>query len=124
MACPYIDHHYAAPLTIRQISREVALSPFYFIRLFRRVCGQTPHQYLTQRRIEKAKELLCTSDLCITEICMAVGFESVGSFSALFRKLAGISPTAYREHAVRSVTFPYIPLCVCYQHGLEEMTPR
>src|SRR5688572_3587151 len=92
----FVDQHYNTPITIEQLSREAALSPYYFIRLFRRVYRQTPHQYLVQQRIAKAKELLRTSDMPITDICAEVGFESLGSFSALFSKVAGISPSAYR----------------------------
>jgi AraC-like DNA-binding protein len=124
----FIDLHYEMPVTVEQASRQAALSPYHFIRVFRLVYKQTPHQYLIARRIQKAKELLRTTDLPITEICAAVGFESLGSFSALFRKMAGLSPSAYR---VRASTLPqsnlrggYIPLCICVQHGLLDSTDR
>lgn len=74
-----MDRRYDTPLTIEALSREVALSPYYLIRVFRRAYRQTPHQYLVGRRIARAKELLRNSDLSITEICAAVGFESLGS---------------------------------------------
>ncbi|MDX1992409.1 MAG: AraC family transcriptional regulator [bacterium] len=116
----FLDRHYTMPITIDQLSGEVGLSPYYFIRRFRSVYRQTPHQYLMQRRIARAKELLRTTDLSITEICAAVGFESLGSFSALFSKIAGLSPTAYRL-SVRPTTKPaYIPLCVRLLHGIED----
>ncbi|MCU0496205.1 MAG: AraC family transcriptional regulator [Anaerolineae bacterium] len=121
-----LDQQYHTPLTIEDLSREVALSPYYLIRVFKRTYKQTPHQYLVQRRIAKAKELLRTTDLPITEICLAVGFESLGSFSALFRKLAGISPSAYRS-CVQTHPDPkpaYIPLCVCVSHGIEDHLDR
>lgn len=117
-----LDQHYSTPLTIDDLSRAVALSPYYLIRVFKRVYKQTPHQYLIQRRIAKAKELLRTTDLPVTEICLAVGFESLGSFSALFRKMAGISPSTYRSSA-QATPHPkpaYIPLCVCVLHGIED----
>ncbi len=120
----YLDEHYHTPITIEQLSREAALSPYYFIRLFRRIYRQTPHQYLMQQRIAKAKELLRTTDLPITEICAEVGFESLGSFSALFSRVAGISPSAYRA-SVHPTTPPgYIPLCACLLHGIDDTADR
>src|SRR5258706_6952612 len=97
LARSFLDRHYKMPVTIEQLSHEAALSPYHFIRLFRRVYKQTPHQYLIQRRIEAAKQLLHSTDLSITEICIEIGFESLGSFSTLFRKATGLSPTSYRE---------------------------
>ncbi|MCC6454310.1 MAG: helix-turn-helix transcriptional regulator [Caldilineaceae bacterium] len=115
-----LDRNYDAPITVEDLSREVALSPYYLIRAFRRVYKQTPHQYLVGVRIGRAKELLQNSDLSITEICVAVGFESLGSFSTLFRKAAGLSPSAYRASSRPTSTPHYIPLCVCLLHGLED----
>lgn len=116
----FLDRHYDTPITIKQLSREAALSPYHFIRLFRRTYRQTPHQYLVQQRIARAKELLRTTDLPITEICIAVGFESLGSFSTLFRKVAGISPSAYRYSGQATTTPTYIPLCACLLHGIDD----
>ncbi|MCA0454174.1 MAG: AraC family transcriptional regulator [Chloroflexi bacterium] len=115
-----LDQRYNAPITIEELSRAVALSPYYLIRAFRRTYKQTPHQYLVGQRIAKAKELLRNSDLSITEICMTVGFESLGSFSSLFRKVAGVSPSAYRSSS-QPITKPaYIPLCICLRHGIQD----
>lgn len=108
------------PLTIEDLSREVALSPYYLIRAFKHAYQQTPHQYLVGRRIARAKELLRNSDLSITEICAAVGFESLGSFSSLFRKVAGVAPSAYRSNSRPTPTPAYIPLCACRLHGVSE----
>ena len=102
------------------MGREVALSPYYLIRMFRHVYKQTPHQYLVERRIARAKELLRDSDLSITEICMEVGYESLGSFSTLFRKVAGVSPSIYRDSSQPIENPAYIPLCVCVLHGIED----
>lgn len=124
LARRFLDRHYDMPITIEQLSREAALSPYYFIRVFRRVYRQTPHQYLVQRRIVRAKELLRTTDLPVTEICASVGFESLGSFSALFRKIAGISPSAYRLSVQASAKPAYIPLCVCLLHGIDDTPDR
>lgn len=115
-----LDRNYNAPITIDDLSREVALSPFYLIRAFRHVYKKTPHQYLVGQRIARAKELLRDSDLSVTEICMAVGFESLGSFSTLFRKVAGVSPSAYRLRSNPTPTPNYIPLCVCLLNGIED----
>jgi AraC-like DNA-binding protein len=120
----FLDQHYDTPITIEQLSREAALSPYYFIRLFRRMYRQTPHQYLVQQRIARAKELLRTTDLPVTEICAAVGFESLGSFSALFRRLAGISPSAYRNSVQPTMPRAYIPLCICLLHGIDDTPDR
>ncbi|MCC6168320.1 MAG: helix-turn-helix transcriptional regulator [Caldilineaceae bacterium] len=115
-----LDRNCDTPITVEDLSREVALSPYYLIRAFRHVYQQTPHQYLVGVRIARAKELLRNSDLSITEICMAVGFESLGSFSTLFRKAAGISPSAYRVSSNPTPTPAYIPLCVCLLHDITD----
>lgn len=104
----YIDRHYAKPLTVAHLAHRAGRSPFHFIRAFRAECGLTPHQYLRERRLARARELLVTTPLPVTEICDAVGFQSLGSFSALFRRLTGESPAAYR--AARRTT-PRIPDC-------------
>jgi AraC-like DNA-binding protein len=120
LARRFLDHSYATSITIEQLSDEVALSPYYLIRLFRRIYKQTPHQYLIQLRITRAKELLVDSDLSVTEICAEVGFESLGSFSALFRKTVGVSPSAYRRSRPAIGKRGYIPLCVYVSHGLQD----
>jgi AraC-like DNA-binding protein len=115
-----LDRSYDAPITIDDLSREVALSPYYLIRAFRRVYKQTPHQYLVGQRIARAKELLRNSNLSITDICVEVGFESLGSFSTLFRKVVGLSPSAYRVSCHPTLPPAYIPFCVCLLHGIED----
>lgn len=119
-----LDRHYDTPLTIEDLGREVALSPFYLIRAFRHVYKQTPHQYLVGQRIAKAKELLRNSEMSITDICVTVGFESLGSFSTLFRNLVGLSPRAYRLNSRPTRTPTYIPLCICLRHGIKEQLER
>jgi len=115
-----LDQRYDAPITIEDLSHEAALSPYYLIRAFRHVYKQTPHQYLVGQRVARAKELLRNSDLSITEICVAVGYESLGSFSTLFRKVAGVSPSAYRINSQPTPNPTYIPLCVCLLHGIKD----
>lgn len=114
----YLDANYASAITIQYVSREAALSPYHFIRLFCRVYKQTPHQYLIQRRVDRAKELLRSSELSITEICLEIGFESLGSFSTLFRKSTGLSPREYRKKATKPAHPSTIPLCVCLRYGI------
>src|SRR5260221_3243018 len=111
LARSFLDRHYKMPVTIEQLSHEAALSPYHFIRLFRRVYKQTPHQYLIQRRIEAAKQLLHSTELSITEICIEIGFESLGSFSTLFRKATGLSPPRTEKNwrpDSGAVQFPYV----------------
>src|SRR5262244_2059945 len=93
----FIDESYQLPLDLAEISRQACLSRYHFLRLFRDAFNTTPHQYLIQRRIERAKELLRSRSLSITDVCFEVGFESLGSFSSLFRKRVGQPPTTYRR---------------------------
>ena len=115
-----LDRSYSEPITIEDLSREVALSPFHLIRSFRHVYKKTPHQYLVGQRIAKAKELLRNSEMSVTDICMEVGFESLGSFSTLFRKVVGLAPSAYRVSCNPNLPPAYIPFCVCLLHGIED----
>lgn len=102
----YIDRHFAKPLTVPHLARLTRLSTFHFIRAFRAETGATPHQYVRARRIERARELLVTTPMPVTEICDAVGFQSLGSFSTLFRRLTGEAPAAYRARRRRKVVIP------------------
>jgi AraC-like DNA-binding protein len=88
-------------LTVRAVAEQVGLSPFHFIRQFAAVYGTTPHQLRTRERLDRAKALLAAGTP-VTEVCMEVGFSSLGSFSALFTRWVGASPTRYR----RSVQVP------------------
>jgi AraC-like DNA-binding protein len=104
----FIDRHYAKPLTIDRLAARSGLSTFHFIRAFRAAFGQTPHQYLRERRLDRAKELLVTTPLPVTEICDQIGFQSLGSFSSLFRRITGEPPAEYRAKRRKNV---YIPSC-------------
>jgi AraC-like DNA-binding protein len=90
------------PVSIREVARVAAMSPFHFIRQFQAVFGETPHQYRIQSRLDRAKYLLATSDASVTDVCMEVGFSSLGSFSNLFARRVGAAPSAYRRR-VRSI---------------------
>src|SRR5262245_52643702 len=88
----YIDENYHEPIGLDDISKNACLSRFHFHRLFTKIYKVTPHQYLTQKRIDKAKDLLGKEELSVTEVCNNVGFESIGSFSTLFKKEIGFPP--------------------------------
>jgi len=94
----FMDENYHEPITLEQISQKAFLSRFHFHRLFSQVYRKTPHQYLTQRRMEKAKDLL-EENKTVTDVCNEVGFESLGSFSVLFKKEIGFAPQYYRNMA-------------------------
>lgn len=84
------------PITLSQIAEVAWLSTHHFLRLFKQTFHETPHQYLTRKRIERAKHLLAHTDLSVTDVCLEVGFESLGSFSWLFRRRVGVSPETFR----------------------------
>lgn len=94
----YIDDNYQEPIDLDRVSQQAFLSKFHFHRLFRRIYRRTPHQYLTWKRISRAKDLL-SENKAVTEVCTEVGFESIGSFSVLFKKEIGFAPTYYRNMA-------------------------
>jgi AraC-like DNA-binding protein len=91
-----IDREYALPLNVAALARVALMSTAHFARQFRATYGETPYGYLMTRRIERAKALLRRGDMSVTEVCMAVGCSSLGSFSARFTRLVGETPTAYR----------------------------
>jgi AraC-like DNA-binding protein len=107
-----IDRRYAEPLDLAALAREAGYSRFHFHRAFAAAYGETPRAYLTRRRLERAKTLLRIANLSVTEICFLVGFESLGSFSALFRRVVGQTPTAYRQEWARRGGPPPIPGCM------------
>jgi AraC-like DNA-binding protein len=91
-----MDREYARPLDVAALARAALMSTAHFSRQFRAAYGETPYAYLMTRRIERAKALLRQGDLSVTEVCLAVGCTSLGSFSARFTQLVGATPTAYR----------------------------
>jgi AraC-like DNA-binding protein len=104
----YIDRNFARDLKIDDLAAMARLSSFHFIRVFRDAFGQTPHQYLRGRRLARAQELLVTTPQPVTEICDRIGFQSLGSFSSLFRHVTGETPAEFRAKRRKSV---YIPSC-------------
>ncbi|MER5490648.1 helix-turn-helix transcriptional regulator [Streptomyces sp. NPDC002454] len=91
-----MDRAYAEPLDVPALARVALMSPGHFSRSFRAAYGESPYHYLMTRRIERAKALLRRGDLSVTEVCLAVGCTSLGSFSSRFTELVGESPSAYR----------------------------
>jgi len=92
-----MDRTYAEPLDVRALARIACVSQAHFIRTFRATFGETPHRYLQRRRIERAMWLLRETDRSVTDICLDVGFTSLGTFSRTFRDIVGVSPVAYRR---------------------------
>ncbi|WP_217809856.1 helix-turn-helix domain-containing protein [Micromonospora sp. NBS 11-29] len=93
-----MDRAYAQPLDIAALARLAHVSEAHFIRTFRATFGETPHRYLQRRRIERAMWMLLETDRDVTEICLAVGFASLGTFSRTFRQIVGESPSGFRRH--------------------------
>ena len=92
-----MDRDYAKPLDVPTLARIAYVSDAHFIRTFRATFGETPHRYLQRRRVERAMFLLRETDRSVTEICLDVGFTSLGTFSRTFRDIVGESPSAYRD---------------------------
>src|SRR5437773_9216814 len=92
-----MDRAYAEPLDVRAVAAVAYISPAHFSRSFRVVFGETPHRYLQRRRLERSMFLLRETDRSVTEICLDVGFTSLGTFSRTFRDIVGVSPIAYRR---------------------------
>jgi AraC-like DNA-binding protein len=94
-----MDRAYAEPLDVRAVAAVAHLSEAHFIRSFRAVFGETPHRYLQRRRVERSMFLLRETDRSVTDICLDVGFTSLGTFSRTFREIVGETPSHYRaEH--------------------------
>ena len=121
----YIDEHYAGPLDIKAMAGEACFSPFHFLRLFKSIYGKTPHQYLTHVRMMHARRLLAAGS-SVQDACFSVGFESVSSFTGLFKKLTGVAPSIYvtkqrlRQAAIRKAPLQFIPGCFAAAYGWKE----
>jgi AraC-like DNA-binding protein len=111
------DARYFERLTVAELARASHLSPGHFSRAFRDAFGETPHQYLLTRRLERAAALLRTTDRSISEICFAVGLSSVGSFTTSFRRIYGMPPMVYRQSLPSAAGYVRIPVCVARAYG-------
>jgi AraC-like DNA-binding protein len=109
-----IEDCYAEGLSLDEIASTSFMSPHHFHRLFRARYGVTPHQLVTQRRMHRAQQMLRHTSMTVTEVCMEVGFESLGSFSSAFRKHTGHAPSHYRRRYVHVGWNPLsqIPACL------------
>jgi AraC-like DNA-binding protein len=107
-----IDARYRDPLDVPVLARAARLSPAHFSREFRRAFGETPHQYLLTRRLERAAALLRSTDRSVADICFTVGLRSVGSFTTSFGRTYGCTPTAYRAAHPPASHRARIPTCV------------
>jgi AraC-like DNA-binding protein len=113
----HIDRNYQEPLDLDRLADVAGVSKYHFTRCFDATYGETPIRYLTRRRIERAQDLLRVANLTVTEVCMSVGFASLGSFSTRFTQLVGESPTAYRDRwAARGG--PCVPGCFLFMRGV------
>ncbi len=108
IARDFMEANLNLPLTIPEIAQQACLSTHHFLRVFKQVFQETPHQYLTRRRMERARQMLLLSDTSVTQICFALGFESLGSFSWLFRARTGLSPEQFRHQARRGATSLFV----------------
>jgi AraC-like DNA-binding protein len=126
------DARYAEPLSVADLAAAVGLSRAYFSREFKRTFGETPHQYLLTRRLERAAALLCATDWSVLDISFAVGASSVGSFTSSFRRMYGCTPMAYRASYPPADRHVRIPRCIAQAYGRpqnrtfreETVTPR
>ena len=118
----FIDSHYHENINLSDSADEALFSKFHFIRLFKKIYGRTPHQYLTYVRIENAKLLLQTR-MSVTDACYEVGFESVSSFTGLFRRIVGQTPSSYQAQQhhllaeIASMPLKFIPNCFAEKKG-------
>jgi AraC-like DNA-binding protein len=111
------DSRYADVLTVDDLARAAGLSRAHFSREFRRAFGDSPHAYLLTRRLERAAALLRGTDMTVADICMAVGLQSVGSFTTSFVRMFDKTPLAYRASFPPASTYALIPVCVLRVYG-------
>jgi AraC-like DNA-binding protein len=106
-----MDLRYAERLDLDRMAAEAGFSKFHFARAFKHAYGETPANYLTRRRVERAKDLLRSANLTVTEVCMLVGFSSLGSFSTRFSELVGMALSAFQRASAARGGPPPIPGC-------------
>ncbi len=114
------DARYADAIRVSDMAREAGLSPAHFSRTFRETFGESPHQYLLTRRLERAAALLRSTDRSVADICFLVGLGSVGSFTSSFRRMFGTAPTAYRAAHPPASLLARVPACIVRAHARPE----
>lgn len=119
----HLDRHFAEPTDLDQLAEIAGISRHHLVRSFGSVYGEPPMRYATRRRIERAQDLLRSANLNVTEVCMLVGYSSLGSFSSRFRELTGESPLEYRERFARDGA-PRIPGCFLFMRGVSVLDHR
>ena len=112
----HADRSYRQSLTLEEMAAVACLSKYHFLRLFKSTYGVTPMEYVSRRRIERAQDLLRATNLTVTEVCMAVGFSSLGSFSSRFRALVCETPSEFQQRYAAGA--PNIPGCFVFMWGL------
>ena len=112
-----VDARYFERLLVADLAAAAGLSPAHFSRRFKQMFGESPHQYLLTRRLERAAALLRTTDWTVATVCFAVGWESVGSFTTSFHRVFGESPQTYRNHFPPAERHVRIPRCVALAYG-------
>ena len=117
MARDFADARYEETIGVDEMARCAGLSRAHFSAEFKRAFGESPHTYLLTRRLERASALLRTTDYSVADICMSVGLSSVGSFTTSFRRMFGLTPTAYRAAFPPAADFALIPACVVRAYG-------
>lgn len=115
----HADLNYREPLDLDALAAVAGISKFHFQRLFSQTYGMSPAAYLSLRRLERAQDLLRATNLTVTEVCHAVGFTSLGSFSSRFRELVGETPSAFQARYASSGA-PHIPGCYVFMRGFHE----
>ena len=118
----HMDAHFAEPIDLEELGRWAGMSKWHFHRLFRATYGVTPAAYLSERRVERAQDLLRGANLTVTEVCHAVGFSSLGSFSARFKQVVGETPSDFQRRWGGDA--PRIPGCYVFMWGLAERSAR
>jgi AraC-like DNA-binding protein len=107
-------------ITLSTVAKYSNMSPYHFLRVFKKVYGETPNEFLIRLRVEKAKSMLITENVSVSEVCERVGYISLGSFSSLFCKQVGMAPTLYRRKlwslSNQAFHFPSQAIPACYAY--------
>jgi len=118
----YLQEHFSDSFNLSEVAKYSCMSQYHFSRIFTNVFGESPNTFVARLRIEKAKNMLITEKFSIGEICERVGYTSIGSFSSLFKKQVGMSPTQYRRKlwglSNESLSFPMQSIPLCYSQNL------